>query len=68
MLNAANEIAVAAFLERRIGFNRIAELIECALDSMALTEPKAVDDCVAVDADTRRLVRGLIGEPAAVAR
>jgi 1-deoxy-D-xylulose-5-phosphate reductoisomerase len=68
VLNAANEIAVAAFLEGRIGFTRIAELIERALDTVALTEPKVVDDCVVVDADTRRLVRGLIGEPAAVAR
>src|SRR5439155_1131427 len=32
VLNAANEIAVAAFLDRRIGFTEIARLIEWALD------------------------------------
>ena len=37
-------------------------------DTIALTELTEVDDCVAVDAETRRLVRGLIGEPATVAR
>jgi 1-deoxy-D-xylulose-5-phosphate reductoisomerase len=68
VLNAANEVAVAAFLERRIGFTRIAELIERALDSVAHTEPKAVDDCVVIDAEARRFVHALIGEPAAVAR
>jgi 1-deoxy-D-xylulose-5-phosphate reductoisomerase len=68
VLNAANEVAVAAFLDRRIRFTGIAELIERALDAIALRALTAVDDCVAVDAETRRLVRGLIGEPAAVAR
>jgi 1-deoxy-D-xylulose-5-phosphate reductoisomerase len=68
VLNAANEVAVAAFLDRRIAFTRIAELIERALDTMPLSEPKAVDDCVAVDADARRLVSALIDRPVAVAR
>jgi 1-deoxy-D-xylulose-5-phosphate reductoisomerase len=67
ILNAANEIAVAAFLERRIGFTKIAELIERALDTVPHTEPKAIDDCVSVDAETRRLVQALIGAPLAAA-
>jgi 1-deoxy-D-xylulose-5-phosphate reductoisomerase len=66
VLNAANEIAVAAFLDRRIAFSRIAELIEGALDAMPATEPKTVDDCVAVDADTRRTVQAWVGGPAPV--
>jgi 1-deoxy-D-xylulose-5-phosphate reductoisomerase len=69
VLNAANEIAVAAFLERRIGFTTIAELIERALDGVPQSEPKTVDDCVAVDGEARRMVEALIGgAPAAVAR
>jgi 1-deoxy-D-xylulose-5-phosphate reductoisomerase len=60
VLNAANEVAVAAFLERRIAFTRIAELIERALDAIPHTEPKAVDDCVTVDVEARRFVDGLI--------
>ena len=61
VLNAANEVAVAAFLERRIGFTKIAEVIERALDTVPHTEPKGVDDCVAVDGETRRMAGALIG-------
>jgi len=68
VLNAANEVAVAAFLDRRIGFTRIAELIERALDTIAHREPKAIDDCVVIDAEARRLVHGLIGEAPVVSR
>jgi 1-deoxy-D-xylulose-5-phosphate reductoisomerase len=68
VLNAANEVAVAAFLERRIGFTRIAELIERALDTVPATEPTAVDDCVAIDAEARRVVHELIGAGAEAAR
>ncbi len=69
VLNAANEIAVAAFLARRIGFTKIAELIERALDGVSHSEPKSMDDCVAIDAETRRMVEGLIsGSAAAVTR
>ena len=34
MLNAANEVAVEAFLERRVGFLQIAEVIEDVLDNL----------------------------------
>ena len=68
VLNAANEIAVAAFLERRIGFTQIAQLIARALDAIPHTEPKAIDDCVGIDAEARRTVEGWIGGPAAVTR
>ena len=61
VLNAANEIAVAAFLERRIGFTKIAELIERALQAVPHTEPKTIDDCVAADGQARELVEALIG-------
>ena len=68
VLNAANEVAVAAFLEGKIGFTRIAELIERALDTVAHSEPKTVDDCVAVDDDARRIARALVDAPVTVAR
>lgn len=38
VLNAANEIAVAAFLDNKIGFTDIAKLIEQTLDKMAISE------------------------------
>ena len=63
VLNAANEVAVAAFLDGRIAFTAIAELIERALDTVPQTELKAIDDCVSIDVHTRRLVHALIGEP-----
>jgi 1-deoxy-D-xylulose-5-phosphate reductoisomerase len=68
VLNAANEVAVAAFLDRRIAFTRIAELIERALNTIAHGEPKSVDDCVVIDAEARRLVHALIGQAPAVSR
>ncbi len=60
VLNAANEIAVAAFLERRIGFTAIAELIEQALAESGTGEVASVEACVAVDVETRRRVRELV--------
>lgn len=64
-LNAANEIAVAAFLSGRIRFVQIPALIARALDTVP---PRRLDDletCVAVDAETRRLVAGWLPAGAA---
>ncbi|HSE93446.1 MAG TPA: 1-deoxy-D-xylulose-5-phosphate reductoisomerase [Methylomirabilota bacterium] len=60
VLNAANEVAVAAFLERKIGFARIPELIGRALDAMASDACSSIDDCVAIDADARRRAQALV--------
>ena len=57
VLNAANEIAVAAFLDRRIGFTEIARLIEWALDDARPGAARSLDECVAIDAETRRRVQ-----------
>jgi 1-deoxy-D-xylulose-5-phosphate reductoisomerase len=68
VLNAANEVAVAAFLERRIGFTTIAELIERALETVPYSEPKVIDDCIVIDEETRRVVGARIGEAATARR
>ena len=60
VLNAANEVAVAAFLDRRIGFTEIAELIEGALDASRAGDPASIEECVAVDVEARRAVAGAI--------
>ena len=60
VLNAANEIAVAAFLDKRIRFTAIAELIERALAAQPSTPLTSIEQCVAVDAETRRRVRALV--------
>jgi 1-deoxy-D-xylulose-5-phosphate reductoisomerase len=64
VLNAANEVAVAAFLERRLGFADIPILIEGALSADGGGDLRSIEECVAVDAETRRRVRGLVEERA----
>ena len=60
VLNAANEIAVAAFLDRRIGFMEIPALIERALDQHPGGALSSIDECVETDARTRDTVRGWV--------
>ncbi|HET7343545.1 MAG TPA: 1-deoxy-D-xylulose-5-phosphate reductoisomerase [Methylomirabilota bacterium] len=57
VLNAANEIAVAAFLDRRIAFVAIPALIERALDRLPPAALTSIEQCVAVDAEARRRVQ-----------
>jgi 1-deoxy-D-xylulose-5-phosphate reductoisomerase len=60
VFNAANEIAVAAFLERRLPFLGIAEVVEETLDASSGAPARDLDDLVAADAEARRLAeRGL---------
>ena len=54
-LNAADEVAVAAFLERRLPFGGIAEVIESVLERMPRVQLGAVDDVLAADLEARRL-------------
>jgi 1-deoxy-D-xylulose-5-phosphate reductoisomerase len=54
VLNAANEVAVAAFLERRCGFMDIPRLIGRALDALAGARAEDLEGCLALDADARR--------------
>jgi len=53
-LNAANEVAVEAFLDRRLPFGRIAAVIEDSLGRMPATAPASIADVVALDALARR--------------
>jgi len=57
ILNAANEVAVAAFLEGHVGFLQIADLIARALDRVPPRPLDSIGTCVEVDAETRRLVQ-----------
>jgi 1-deoxy-D-xylulose-5-phosphate reductoisomerase len=57
ILNAANEVAVAAFLDGRIGFMRIPALIEEALERAPGAPLTTIEACVDADAETRRRVR-----------
>lgn len=53
--NAANEIAVEAFLEGRIGFLEIADTVAAALEQIDGSPARDLDDLVAADADARRI-------------
>jgi 1-deoxy-D-xylulose-5-phosphate reductoisomerase len=54
-LNAADEIAVAAFLEERLPFLGIPEVIERVLARMPRTRFEKMDDVLAADAEARRM-------------
>jgi len=43
ILNAANEIAVQAFLDRRIGFTQIAQVVDNSLQGLDFSEPDSLD-------------------------
>ena len=51
VLNAANEIAVQAFLDRRIGFTQISEVIEDTLNATIFNEPESLS--AVKDSDTK---------------
>ena len=53
LLNAANEVAVAAFLDRRISFLDIARLIEAVLGKITSVEVEALQDLLDADAAAR---------------
>lgn len=55
VLNAANEIAVAAFLERQIGFSDIARVNRYCLERIDLAPRQSLDGLAHLDSDTRRL-------------
>ena len=61
-LNAADEIAVEAFLEGRIGYCAIAQLVEETLARMPYRQPRSIDDILEIDAEARVVARGLVAK------
>ena len=60
-LNAANEVAVAAFLERRLPFLAITGVIEAVMDALAPRALTSLDDVLDADAAARRHAELQIG-------
>ena len=60
VLNAANEVAVAAFLERRIRFDQIHQTNLATLEAMAVTPPSCLDDLLALDAQARQAALNVV--------
>ena len=67
VLNAADEVAVEAFLGGRIPFTAIPEVVEGTLEALPAAEPSHFEDLYAVDAEARDHARALI-ERAGVTR
>ena len=60
VLNAANEVAVQAFLDRHIGFKEIPEIIRAALQAHTPHAAQTVEDVLAADAWAREEARRLL--------
>jgi 1-deoxy-D-xylulose-5-phosphate reductoisomerase len=54
ILNAANEVAVAAFLARKVSFGAIASIVEATLDRYDALAPTTLNDVLVVDSEARR--------------
>ena len=62
ILNAANEIAVSAFLDSRLAFLDIATIASETLDRFDPPAPHTIDDVLDVDRRARKIARGLVGK------
>ena len=60
ILNAANEVAVEAFLQRQIGFLHIAETVDRVLQQLGTPEVASLDEVIALDKLGRRTAHDLI--------
>jgi len=65
ILNAANEVAVAAFLERKIGFLAIVDTVSEALAQMDLPRPHSIAEVIDIDRQARALANDFMSEMAA---
>jgi 1-deoxy-D-xylulose-5-phosphate reductoisomerase len=55
VLNAANEVAVAAFLSKQIRFDQIHHVNHATLEAVALSEVNDIEGLLALDAHARRV-------------
>ena len=62
VLNAANEIAVQAFLERRILFTQIGQVVENTLSKYSFSEPVTLQDVQDTDKRARVICNDIIGQ------
>lgn len=59
-LNAADEVAVEAFLQNRIGFLAISEVVEETLSRVPSRTPRTVSEILEIDRESRRIARELV--------
>ena len=68
VLNAANEVAVEAFLDRRLGFTGIAHVIENVLGELPVEPLESLDQVYAMDVEARALAARFVSRLASSAR
>ena len=56
-LNAADEVAVAAFLKREIGFTDISKVVERTMRETQDRHPESIEEVLAIDAEARELAQ-----------
>ncbi len=59
-MNAANEIAVKAFLEKKLPFLQIAEVVEETIQQIAYVGKPSLEDCFSTDKESRRVAKEII--------
>ncbi|MEM9311589.1 MAG: 1-deoxy-D-xylulose-5-phosphate reductoisomerase [Pseudomonadota bacterium] len=59
-LNAANEVAVAAFLDGKVAFGQITQIVEETLAALSAPSPGSMNDVLALDADARATAENLV--------
>ena len=62
ILNAANEVAVEAFLNNQIRFTEIPQLVETAMENISRVEADSIDTVLSADAEARRFALAHIAE------
>jgi len=60
IMNAANEIAVKAFLDERVGFLGITELIERTMETVSFIKKPTIDDYMATNEEARAFASSLL--------
>jgi len=60
VMNAANEISVDAFLNGRLGFVNIPEVIEATLEKVAFDPMVTIESCFATDKEARRIAKEMV--------
>jgi len=60
VLNAANEIAVDAFLNDKIGFLNMSDLIDNCLEKITFVKNPTIDDYIETDRETRILAKTIL--------
>jgi 1-deoxy-D-xylulose-5-phosphate reductoisomerase len=63
-LNAADEIAVEAFLAGRVTYPGIAEVVEHTLSRVPVSEPRSIEEVLQIDEESRSVARAFVARRA----